>query len=75
MQDHGSIIIAPFVDVGEIQVPENQISNAIIEKKEEMEVQSKAVSPDFILDKLGEIFTYGELMRNLGLAIKDTKLN
>jgi predicted GH43/DUF377 family glycosyl hydrolase len=74
MQDHGSIIIPPIVDVDEIQVPENAISTAISEKKGEMEEELKAITPNFILDHLGDTFTYGELMRNLGRAIKDTAL-
>ena len=36
--------------------------------------QVKVITPDFILDKLGDTFTYGELMRNLGKAIKDTAI-
>ena len=75
MQDHGSVIIPPVVAVDEIQVPEKVITTAISEKKEEMQEQAKVISPDFILDKLGETFTYGELMRNLGIAIKDTALS
>jgi beta-1,2-mannobiose phosphorylase / 1,2-beta-oligomannan phosphorylase len=34
----------------------------------------KVASYAFILDKLGEDFTYGELMRNLAIAIKDTDI-
>ena len=74
MQDHGSTIIPPIVDVDEIQVPENAISNAISIKKDEMGEQGEVITPDFILDKLGDTFTYGELMRNLGKAIKDTDI-
>ena len=74
MQDHGSVIIPPVVAVDEIQVPEKEISTAISEKKDEMQEQGKVVAPDFILDKLGDSFTYGELMRNLGNAIKDTAI-
>ena len=75
MQDHGSVIIPPVVAVDEIQVPEKVISTAISEKKDEMHEQAKVISPDFILDKLGDTFTYGELMKNLGIAIKDTALS
>ena len=74
MQDHGSAVIPPIVDVDEIQVPENVISAAIIEKKDEMQEQAKTITPDFILEKLGDSFTYGELMWNLGIAIKDTAI-
>jgi len=74
MHDQGTTIPPAVVDVVEIQEPENVISTAISEKKEEMKDHVKVISPDFILDKLGETFTYGELMRNLGIAIKDTTL-
>ena len=74
MKDQGNVIIPVAADVDEIQVPENVITVAISEKKDEMQDQGKTISPDFILDKLGENFTYGELMRNLGIAIKDTAL-
>ena len=74
MQDHGSAIVPPVVDVDEIQVPENEVTNAISEKKDEMQEKGKVITPDFILDKLGDSFTYGDLMRNLGIAIKDTAL-
>ena len=74
IQDHGSAIIPPIVEIDEIQEPENAISTAISEKKDEMQEQDKAINSDFILDKLGDTFTYGELMRNLGKAIKDTAI-
>ena len=74
MQDHGSVVIPPVVDVDEIQVPENAITNAILEKKDKMQDLDHITTPDFILDKLGDTFTYGELMRNLGKAIKDTAI-
>jgi predicted GH43/DUF377 family glycosyl hydrolase len=50
------------------------ITTAISDKKDEMEEKAKTITPDFILDKLGDSFTYGELMRSLGTAIKDTAL-
>jgi beta-1,2-mannobiose phosphorylase / 1,2-beta-oligomannan phosphorylase len=74
MKNHENVIVPVAADVDEIQVPENDISVAISEKKDEMKDQGKIISPDFILDKLGDNFTYGELMRNLGIAIKDTAL-
>jgi predicted GH43/DUF377 family glycosyl hydrolase len=74
MQDHGSAIIPPMVDVDEIQVPENAISVAISDKKDEMQDRGAVLTPGFILDKLGVTFTYGELMRNLGQTIKETPL-
>lgn len=74
IQDHSAIVIPPILDVDEIQGPEKVITTAISEKKDEMLENSKTITPDFILDKLGETFTYGELMRNLGIAIKDIAL-
>src|SRR5665647_1419165 len=64
---------APLITLGaaEIQVPEKVITTAISEKKDEMVEEAKVITPDFILDKLGDSFTYGELMRSLGAAIKD----
>lgn len=38
-------------------------------------MQEIACSADFILNKLGESFTYGELMRTLGTAINDPGIN
>ena len=74
IEDNSTVIVPPILAVDEIQVPEKEISTAISDKKEEMHDQAKVVTPDFILDNLGETFTYGELMRNLGIAIKDTTL-
>jgi predicted GH43/DUF377 family glycosyl hydrolase len=74
IQDHSTVIVPPILAVDEIQVPEKVISTAISDKKEEMQDHAKVITPDFILDKLGETFTYGELMKNLGIAIKDTAL-
>jgi len=74
IKDHENVIVPATLDVDEIQVPENVISIAISERKDAMQEKGKNISPDFILDKLGDIFTYGELMKNLGIAIKDTAL-
>lgn len=74
IKDHSTQITPPVLAAEITQVPENVISTAITEKKEEMQEQVKVITPDFILDKLGDSFTYGELMRSLGAAIKDTEL-
>jgi len=74
IQDQITVIAPPILDVAETQVPEKIISNAISDKKDEMQEQAKVITPDFILDKLGDTFTYGELMRSLGTAIKNTEL-
>jgi predicted GH43/DUF377 family glycosyl hydrolase len=74
IKDHSTVMAPPIMDVDEIQVPEKVIATAISDKKDEMQDKAKEVTPDFILDKLGDTFTYGELMHCLGGAIKDTAL-
>lgn len=44
------------------------------EKLNEQHDKKKVISPNFILDKLGDNFTYGELMKNLSVAIKNPKI-
>lgn len=44
------------------------------EKPDAIVVQMNPASPDFILDNLGENFTYGELMKNLVAAKKEPNL-
>ena len=43
----------------------------IVDQPTEIKKPGNSISSDFIMDKLGDNFTYGELMRNLALAIKD----
>ena len=74
IQAHENVIISPIVEVAEIQAPEKAITKAIVDKKDKMEVIGDVITPDFILDKLGDSFTYGELMKTLGIAIKNTSL-
>ena len=58
----------------EMQNPENVIPSVNLDKNE-VDVEPKPVtSPDFILNKLGDVFTYGQLMRNLERAIKDPQI-
>lgn len=45
--------------------------NVFAQKLYEMQDQVNVISPDFILDKLGDSFTYGELMQ----CINETKAN
>lgn len=54
--------------------PENVIPSAVVDKPADAKVRKKLISSDFILDKLGDHFTYGELMRNLEKAIKNPNL-
>ena len=44
---------------------DNTISSVITGKPEKKIKKEKPISPAFILDKLGDDFTYGDLMRNL----------
>jgi beta-1,2-mannobiose phosphorylase / 1,2-beta-oligomannan phosphorylase len=47
---------------------------AFQEKLDEMKDKENLLSPAFILDKLGDLFTYGDLMRNLVQARQDPNL-
>lgn len=75
IHEHGNVISHAVIDnVTEMQDPGNVIPSAILDKHDEMREKGSAISPDFILDKLGDSFTYGELMKNLEIAIKDPNL-
>jgi beta-1,2-mannobiose phosphorylase / 1,2-beta-oligomannan phosphorylase len=52
----------------------NTIAPVTSEDHDEIHYHKSTVSPAFILDKLNDNFTYGELMKNLVMAKKDTKL-
>jgi len=52
----------------------NAIPPVIVAKPDEIKTHKNTVSPSFILDKLGESFTYGELMRNIETARKGSEL-
>jgi len=56
------------LDKGDIMVP------VIVDKPEKTQKPGKVISPGFILDKLKENFTYGELMFVLVKEKKDPKL-
>jgi predicted GH43/DUF377 family glycosyl hydrolase len=49
----------------------NVIPDVIIDRPEANANHENVISSDFILDKLGDNFTYGELMKNLAIAIKN----
>jgi predicted GH43/DUF377 family glycosyl hydrolase len=53
----------------------NIIPPVIVDKIDEHQDQRKEISPAFIMDKLKDSFTYGELMANLEIARKDSDLN
>ncbi len=70
MHDHPS---GPYLieKLDEMQVAENIIIPVAINHPEVVHEQKPAVSPDFILEKLGEHFTYGDLMLLIKKASKD----
>lgn len=75
MQEHGNVASPAILDnVEEMQDPKNAIPSAVLNKHEDAHVHATSISPAFILDKLNDSFTYGELMRNLGTAIKEPDL-
>lgn len=72
MQDHINAISPEIADsLDEMLHPADVIRPTSLEKNEKTTEQPKAISSAFILDKLGDSFTYGELMKNLEIAIKN----
>ena len=72
MKDTENIISPVIID--EMQDHEKNIPPVVADKPAEVPTPEIAVSPAFILDKLGDNFTYGELMKNLEIARKDPDL-
>jgi len=52
----------------------NIIPPVVIDKQDELKVHQNAISSSFIMNKLSDNFTYGELMANIEIARKDPKL-
>ena len=76
MKDTINIISPVIIDkLDELQDHENTIAPAIIDKPLEDQGPEAVISPSFILDKLGDSFTYGELMKNLEIARKDSDID
>jgi len=80
MQDQTNLIAPAIIQkLDKMQGSENVISPVIVDKlnkkKDEKQHKVKVVSPSFILDKLAPEFTYGDLMKNLDVARKDSKLS
>jgi len=76
MQFQGSVISPLIIDkLDKMQDKGNFISPVIIDKQDEMQEKGKDISFAFILDKLADEFTYGELMKNIDLARKGLKLS
>jgi len=73
MQEQGNSISPVIIEKIEgIQEVENSLAPVIVDNQDkEVKAEVNVVSPAFILDKLGNNFTYGELMRNLAIARKD----
>ena len=75
LQNQGSVISPAIIDkMDEMQDKGNVISPAIVDKQEELKDKVEIISAAFILDKLEDNFTYGELMKNLVIARKDPKV-
>jgi predicted GH43/DUF377 family glycosyl hydrolase len=70
-------VISPVVitNPDEMKELDNTISPAIMDKPVETAEQINPISPAFVLDKLGDNFTYGELMIQLDIAKKGLNLN
>jgi len=72
MQDQGDFIPPAVLDNHDDKPEQsNVIPPVIVDKQEDKKDQRNVISPDFILDKLGDNFTYGDLMRNIEIARKD----
>ncbi|MFZ3275030.1 MAG: glycoside hydrolase family 130 protein [Lutibacter sp.] len=75
MQDHGTIIPPTIIDNPiEMQDTGNVIPSAVLDKKVKIQDLPKIISSAFILDQLGESFTYEELTMSLETEIKDPKI-
>jgi len=71
MKDTINIISPVIIDkLDELQDHENTIAPAVVDKPVEDQASEAVVSPSFILDKLGDSFTYGELMKILEIERK-----
>lgn len=75
MHDQGNVISPATIEkLDEMQDQENVISPAILDKHHEMQGHVNVISPAFILDKLGDNFTYAELIQNIEIVRKDPNL-
>ena len=75
MQDNETVTPPAIIDnPAEMQDAENVIPSAVLGKKVKIKDQRKIISPAFILDQLGDSFTYEELTKCLETAIKDPKI-
>jgi beta-1,2-mannobiose phosphorylase / 1,2-beta-oligomannan phosphorylase len=75
MQEKGNVISPAILDKHDEKKDQaNFIPPVIVDKHDEKQDNRYVISPAFILDKLGDNFTYGELMMNIDRARKDPKL-
>jgi predicted GH43/DUF377 family glycosyl hydrolase len=75
MQDHETVVPPTIIDnPAEMQDSGNVIPSAVLDKKDKIQDPLKIISPAFILDQLGDSFTYEELTKRLETAIKDPKI-
>jgi beta-1,2-mannobiose phosphorylase / 1,2-beta-oligomannan phosphorylase len=76
MQDQGKFTSPAIVDkIDQLRDKKKVFSPSIASKPDENKERGDFISPAFILDKLGDNFTYGELMRNLVIAKKESNLS
>lgn len=72
MQEHTNVITTTLIEkTDEVQKQENVIAPVMVDAIDESQEQKSNVSSAFILEKLPENFTYGELMRNIEIARKN----
>ncbi len=75
MQSHGNIISPAILDKHDEKPDQgNVIPPVVLDMQSETPDHKNVVSPAFILDKLGDNFTYGDLMRNIEIAKKGSDL-
>jgi len=75
MKDKENVVVPATLDkLDKLQNKETIFSPPSPEKSDNKKKPEMAVSPAFILDKLGDHFTYGELMRNLVKAREEPNI-
>ena len=71
-----TISVPPAILEMPVEIPANAnvIPPVIVDQPEKIKKSNDVVSSAFILDELGDNFTYGELMKKLALAIKNPSI-
>ena len=76
MKEAGNAISPAILDKHDEKPDQgNVIPPVILDKHIEVPAHRNVISPAFILDKLGDNFTYGELMRNIEIARKGSSFS